>query len=201
MKRTEQKKPPEINNKQSPYDIKKYLTLRNILLMIILLISYLMFPKIFQPVVLILVFYPISLLSCRVTKYVKFMTVETITPFTIFLGYIYGWQWAVFFGFFLGTYIWTQTAMNQLTFIECFTYIFAAFVGHWAAGWFPGNFVVGYLVAVTLRNIFTFVLFIFFNPSLVENITHTFQQLVMNTLFAPLVLSILYNIIMAITPH
>ena len=158
MKHARQRSIGELDKKNYPFDIKKYLNLRNILIMFILIISYLMFPKILQPVILILIFYPISLVSCRVTKYVKFMTAETITPFTIFLGYLYGWQWGVFFGFVLGTYMWTQTAMNQLTFIECITYIFAAFFGHWAAGWFPGNFVAGYLVAVTLKKNITFVI-------------------------------------------
>jgi hypothetical protein len=201
MKRTEQRKPFEVNKKMSPFDIRKYLTLRNFLIMIILIIIYIMFPGVVQPVVLILIFYPLSVVSCRVTKYVKYLNTELITPFTIFLGYVYGWQWAVFFGFFLGFAIWSQTALNQMTIINCFTYIFAAFFGYWASGWFPNNFMIGYLVAVTLKNLVTTFVFLFFNPDLFENISHTIQALITNTVIMPIFLNILYNIIIALTPH
>jgi hypothetical protein len=201
MKSAEQRKPLEVNKKQSPFVLRRYLTLRNFLIMFILLIFYIMFPRIFQPVALILVFYPLSLISCRVTKFVKYLNTELITPFTIFLGYVYGWQWAVFFGFFLGFAIWSQTMLNTMTIVQCFTYVIAGFLGFWAASWFPNNFVTGYLVAVTLRNIITTIIFLFFNPDLMENITHTIAAFMTNTIFMPLFLNILYNLLMVITPH
>ncbi len=201
MKHAETRRPLEKDKKNYPFDIKKYLTLRNILIMFILVLFYFMFPSFVQPIILIIIFYPISLVSARVTKYVKYISAETITSFTVFLGYVYGWQWAVFFGFFLGFAIWSQTALNQLTIVNCFTYLFAAVFGHLAAGWFPGNFVVGYLVAVTLRNILTVILFFFFNPDMIENISHTLAEVITNTVFLPFFLNILYNIVMAITPH
>ena len=187
--------------KRNPYDIKKYLTVRNILVVALLLLLYILFPKFVQPIVLILVFYPISLFSARTTKYIKFLTTETITPFTIFLAYLYGWQWGVFFGFILGTFIWSQTAMNQLTFVECITYIFAAYFGYLASIWFPSNFLLGYVVAVSLRNLITFIIFLFFNPSLVENISHTIQAVIMNTIIMPIFLNLLYQLVVTITPH
>jgi hypothetical protein len=201
MKSAEQRKPLEVNKKQSPFVLKKYLNLRNILIMIILFVVYIMFPNVVQPVLLIIIFYPLSLISCRVTKFVKYLNTELITPFTIFLGYVYGWKWAVFFGFFLGFAIWSQTMLNQLTIVNCFTYIYAGFFGYWASFWFPNNFMMGYLIAVTMRNVLTTIVFLFFNPDLMENITHTIAAFMTNTVFMPLFLNILYTIIMALTPH
>jgi len=186
--------------KEYPFDFKKYLTIRNILVFIILLTLYIAFPKLLQPIILIIFFYPISLFSCRLTKYIKFLNTETITGFTVFLGYLYGWKWALFFGFVLGTYMWSQTYMNQLTFVQCFTYIFAAYFGYCSSIWFPKNFLIGYLVAVTIKNVLNFVVFLFFNPSLVENISHTIAAVITNTFIMPIFLQLLYNLIMTITP-
>ena len=203
MKRTRSKSKKlkiETRKKDYPFDFKKYLTLRNILIFIILIVLYLLFPKYVQPIVLIIVFYPISLLSTKTTKFIKHLNTETITPFTIFLGYLYGWKWAFFFGFILGTYMWSQTALNQLTMVQCVLNGFAAFCGYWASIWFPGNFVIGYIVAVTLRNVISFLIFLIFNPSLVENITHTVSAIMTNTILMPFFLNILYKIVMFLSP-
>ncbi len=185
---------------ESPLGIKKYFTLRNILVFVILLIFYSIYPKFVQPIVLIILFYPLALFSTKASKFTKFINTELITSFTIFIGYLYGWWWAFFFGFILGSFMWSQTALNTLTIVNCITYIYAAYFGAKAAIWFPDNFLVGYLIAVTIKNVLTFFSFLLFNPSIVENISHTISEMITNTVVAPVFLDLLYKLIMWITP-
>ena len=196
------KRKPKIETKgESPFGIKKYITMRNILVFVILLIFYAIYPKFVQPIILIILFYPIALLSTKASKFAKTINLEMITPFTIFLGYLYGFKWAIFFGVILGTVMWSQTALNFLTILNILTYGIAAFFGAQAAVWFPSAFLTGYLVAATIRNVLTFFLFLLFNPDPFENFTHTFAQIMTNTMLAPIFLNILYKVIIFITPN
>jgi hypothetical protein len=200
IKHLKKKKTVELDKKNYPFDIKKYLNLRNILLILFLAIIYFVFPKYVQPIILIIAIYPLSLLSVKTSKYVKTLNVEILTPMTIFIGYVYGWQWAMFYGFVLGSYMWSQTSLNSMTFVNCITYIFSAYFGYLAHIWFPNNFILGYIIAVSIRNVITFIMFLFFNPSLFENITHTLSEVMTNTLLAPIFLNLLYKLIMLLTP-
>ena len=125
------KRKPKIETKgESPFGIKKYITMRNILVFVILLIFYAIYPKFVQPIILIILFYPIALLSTKASKFAKTINLEMITPFTIFLGYLYGFKWAIFFGVILGTVMWSQTALNFMTILNILTYGIAAFLVH-----------------------------------------------------------------------
>jgi len=199
MRRSRKKAKLELDKKQYPFDIKKYLTTRNLLLLGLLLVFYIFFPQYVQPIILIAILYPISLLSIRSTKYVKYLNTEIVTPFTIFIGYVYGWQWAIFYGFFLGFFMWAQSSLNTLTMINCLTYVLSAFLGYWASLLYPGAFMKGYLIAVTIRNVITFFVFLMFNPDPLENLTHTFAAFMTNTIILPLFLNMLYNFLMLIT--
>ena len=164
-------------------------------------IIYLIYPRHVQPIILIIIFYPIALFSTKASKFAKTINLELITSFTIFLAYLYGFKWAFFFGVILGTIMWSQTSLNSMTLINCGTYVFAAYFGSLAAIWFPApNFITGYLVAVTLKNIATFLVFLFLNPSPIENIMHTFAEFLTNTIIAPVFLNMLYKLIIFITP-
>ena len=190
----------KLDKSQYPFDIKKYLTLRNLLIMLLLITLYLFFAKDIQAILLIIVFYPISLFAARTTKYVKHVSTDTIAAFTVFLGYLYGWKWGLFFGLGIGLVIWSQTALNLLTMINLTTYGVAAIAGHLSAGWFGSEFYTGYVVAIMIRNVYAFTVFLLFNPNVVENFTHTFSEFITNTLLYPIVLNILYGVIIFLTP-
>jgi len=190
----------KLNKAQYPFSFEKYLTKKNLALFIILTIFYILFPNYVQPLVLIVIIYPLSFMSIRTSKYVKYLNTELVTPFTLFIGYIYGWKWAAFYGFGLGLFMWAQTAINTMTILNCLTYLLSAFLGHFAAIWFPGNFLRGYLVAVTIRNVITYLMFLVFNPDPFENLTHTSAAFITNTLILPIFLDLLYKLIIFITP-
>jgi hypothetical protein len=183
-----------------PFDIKKYLTLKNALILLILAFLYLMFPKYIQAVVLMFIFYPISVFTVRTTKYMRGMGIETITPFTLFLSYLYGWEIALFFGFGIGTYIWSQAGMNQKTMAQCLMNAFCAFIGIWMRHTFPAwTFATAYVVAVMIRNVLTYLIFIPVNPDKVGNLTHFLSDIAWNTIILTSVMSFMYDIVMLVT--
>jgi hypothetical protein len=190
-----------VRKKYNPLELKKYFSLRNVLIMLLVLCLYFIIPNYIQAIILMVIFYPISVFTVRTTKYFRGIGIETITPFTIFLGYRYGWQIALFFGFGIGTYIWSQVGMNQKTLMQCIMNAVAAFLGFWAAGWFPGNFVLGYVVAITIRNIMTFVVFLLVNPDVFNNLSHLVSDVVWNTLILTVFMNLLYQLVVFISPR
>ena len=87
-----------------------------------------------------------------------------------------------------------------MTMINITTYGVAAFSGHLAHGWFGAEFYTAYIVAIMMRNVYAFFVFLLFNPNVFENFTTTFSEIITNTFLYPLVLNILYKIIMFLTP-
>ncbi len=181
-----------------PFDFRKYLTVRNIIIFLIMVILYLTFPDYMQAIVLMIAFYPISLFTVKTTKYMRGMGIETITSFTIFLGYVYGWKIGMFFGFGIGTYIWAQAGMNQKTLVQCLINALCAFLGNWASG-FNMNFFWAYCIAAVIRNIVTFIVFLAVNPDIFNNALHTITDFVWNTLILSHIMNLLYDLVRLIS--
>jgi hypothetical protein len=97
-----------MKDKSDAFNLKKYLNLRNVLIFFIFLILYIIYSEFFQAVLLTVLFFPLAQWSVRTSKYIKDFSIEMLTPLSIFLGYLYGWQWGAFFGVILGTYMWTR---------------------------------------------------------------------------------------------
>ncbi|MBN2368461.1 hypothetical protein JXC34_05575 [Candidatus Woesearchaeota archaeon] len=179
----------------SPFDIKKYLTLRNALIILILVVLYIAFPKTSQAIIMIIVLFPITEFSVRTSKYIKDFSIEMLTPFSIFLGYLYGWKWGAFFGVVLGFYMWAQVSIKVKTLISIFLCGVAAYLGQVSAVWFPGNFVTAYLIVITIRNLLGFIMFIPFN-TMFNNIAYTISDAFFNTFLMSIVLNVLYRLVM-----
>ncbi len=185
----------ELRKDVDPFNISKYLTLRNFLITAIGLLLYFIFPKYFQAVLLIAIFYPIGQFSVKTSKYVRNLSIEMVTSFSIFLGYVYGWQWGFFYGVVLGTYMWMQTSIKAKTIVSIIATGMAAYFGHLTAIWFPNNFLIAYLVAITMRNVIAFFMFMPFNP-MMQNLIYTVSDAFWNTLIMSVFLNILYSIVM-----
>jgi hypothetical protein len=180
-----------------PFDIKKYLTLRNITIFFLLIFSYLIFPKYTEAIILMMIFYPISLFTAKLSKYVRTMNINVLEPFTIFLSMVYGWKIALFFGGILGTYIWAQVGMNQKTMTNCLMTYFSAFIGQWIFTLLPNSFLWAFLIAGMIRNFLTFLVFLLVNPNVLANATHLTCDIFKTIILASL-LKILYDFLILI---
>ncbi|MBN1503268.1 hypothetical protein JW930_07045 [Candidatus Woesearchaeota archaeon] len=180
-----------------PFDIRKYITVKNVLILLLLIFLYLLFPKYMQVIILMMIFYPISVVTARITKYMRGFHIETMTSFTLFLGYVYGWRWALLFGLGLGSYIWSQAGINQKTLLTILITGLCAFLGYWVQP--ISNFFWAYILASSIRNIISFVLFLFVNPDIFNNITHTVNDFIWHTLIMSNIVNAIYKIILWLT--
>ncbi|MBT3465232.1 hypothetical protein HOD20_07380 [archaeon] len=185
---------------ENPFDIKKYLTPRNIMIFLLLILLYFIFPKYIQAFILILIFYPLTLFGAKTSKYLRGMNLNMDSPFTIFLGYHYGWQIGLFFGLGIGGYIWSLAGINQKTLVQIMTTSLSAYFGYLASIYFPHNFVLGYILCSLARNILTFLLYLLANPNFMGNLTHTSIDIFWGTFLMSIFLSILHDIIIFISP-
>jgi hypothetical protein len=184
-----------IREKADAFNVKKYLNLRNILIFLIFLILYILYSSFFQAVLLTVLFFPVAQWSVRTSKYIKDFSIEMLTPLSIFLGYIYGWRWGAFFGVVLGSYMWAQISIKDKTIVSIFLCGVSAYLAQLAAGWFPGNFALAYIVVITLRNILGFIMYIPFN-TMVNNVVYTLSDAFFNTLIMSIVLNLLYKMVL-----
>jgi hypothetical protein len=184
-----------IKHRVDAFDFKKYFNLRNFLILIIFIILYILYAKIFQAVLLIVLLFPLTQFSVRTSKYVKDFSIEMLTPFSIFLGYVYGWKWGAFFGVILGSYMWAQVSIKDKTIVSIFLCGLSAYLGQLSAGWFPGNFALAYLVVITIRNVLAFIMYIPLN-TMFNNIVYTLSDSFFNTLLMSIFLNLLYKIVL-----
>ena len=184
-----------IKTKADAFNLKKYINLRNFIILVIFIILYILYSKTFQAVLLIVILFPITQFSVRTSKYVKDFSIEMLTPFSIFLGYVYGWRWGAFFGVILGSYMWAQVSIKDKTIVSIFLCGLSAYLAQLSVGWFPGNFGLAYLVVITIRNILGFIMYIPLN-TMFNNIVYTVSDAFFNTLLMSIFLNILYKIVL-----
>ncbi|MFH2021301.1 MAG: hypothetical protein ABIJ34_07850 [archaeon] len=184
-----------MRDKVDAFNFKKYFNLRNLLVLIIFIVLYIIYSEIFQAVLLIVLFFPLANWSVRTSKYIKDFSIEMLTPLSIFLGYVYGWRWGAFFGVILGSYMWAQVSIKAKTIVSIFLCGVSAYLAELSVGWFPGNFVLAYLVVITIRNILGFIMYIPIN-TMFNNIVYTVSDAFFNTFIMSIVLPLLYKLVM-----
>ncbi|MBN2423057.1 hypothetical protein JXB41_07575 [Candidatus Woesearchaeota archaeon] len=184
--------------KQNPFNLKKYLTIRNLLIFLLLVVLYIVIPSYTQAIILIIIFYPISMFTARLSKYVRTMNLNLLESFTIFLSIVYGWKIALFFGGVLGTYIWMQVGMNQKTMTNCLMTYFSAFIGQWMFTLIPNSFLWAYISAAMIRNLLTFLVFLLVNPNIFHNLNHLICD-IFKTIMMSSILKFLYDFLLLIS--
>ena len=175
--------------------IRKYLTLRNLLIAALLIILYLMFSDLAKAIFFMVLFVPVGILSIKLTRVLPQMDMETLTTSSFFLGFLYGWPTGTFFGVILGAYIWlTAFSLSQFVMLSVFLNGLAAVLGHVFNASFGWSFQVAYFVAMGIRNALYFLLGLAIGGNPVENTIHTFTSILTNMILLPSLIFILYRI-------
>lgn len=184
-----------VKEKADAFNFRKYFNLRNMLIFFIFLVLYIIYAEFFQAVLLTVLFFPLAQWSVRTSKYVKDFSIEMLTPLSIFLGYLYGWEWGAFFGVILGTYMWAQISIKDKTIVSIFLCGVSAYLAELSVGWFPNNFMLAYFVVISIRNALGFIMYIPFN-TMFNNVIYTVSDAFFNTLIMSLVLNLFYSIVL-----
>ena len=174
--------------------IRKYLTLRNLLIAAIFIFIYIMFSDIAEAIFFVVIFVPVGILSIKLTRVLPHMDMETLTTCSFFLGYLYGWPVGVFFGLVLGSYIWmTAFSFSQFVMMSVFLNAVAALLGFAFAG-YGWAFPTAYLIGMAIRNTLYFGLGWIIGGDPVGNTIHTFTAVLTNMILLPQLIYLIYGL-------
>jgi len=174
--------------------IRKYLTLRNLLIAAIFIFIYIMFSDIAEAIFFVVIFVPVGILSIKLTRVLPHMDMETLTTCSFFLGYLYGWPVGVFFGLVLGSYIWmTAFSFSQFVMMSVFLNAVAALLGFMFAG-YGWAFPLAYMIGMGIRNALYFGVGWIIGGDPVGNTIHTFTAILTNMILLPQLIYLIYNL-------
>lgn len=175
--------------------IKKYLTLRNVLLAGLIVIIYMMFSNLAKAIIFIIIFAPLCTMSIKITRVIPNANVQLITPFTFFIGYRFGWPLGVFFGVLLGLYFWsTAYSISQFVLLEVFLNGILAVIANFMANTFSWSFLVAYIIGMLIQKVLYFTMGLAIGGNPVENTIHTVSSTITHILILPTIMVIIYNV-------
>ena len=124
-------------------------------------------------------FFPLSVVSIKISRVLPHTSIEIISCFSIFLAYMYGFPVGAFFGFILGAYIWsTAYVISQFILMHLFVNLIGAFVASYFAN-IGVAFPLAYYFSVGIRDFSFFGLGAMMGNPL-ENVLQTISSLIMH---------------------
>jgi hypothetical protein len=175
--------------------IKKYLTLRNLLILGLAVVIYLMFSNLAKAIFFIILSAPLCTLSIKVTRVIPNANVQIITPMTLFLSYLFGWPIGVFYGFILGLYFWsTAYSISQFVLLEVFLNAVVAFAADYMKVSLLIPFTYTYFICMAIQKVLYFTLGLAIGGNPVENTIHTVSSSITHFIIVPPFVFLLYNI-------
>ena len=174
--------------------IKKYLTLRNLLITALFVVVYLMFSNLAKAIFFVVIFVPIGILSIKLTRVLPHMDMDTLTTCSFFLGYLYGWPIGVFFGLVIGSYIWmTAFSFSQFVMMSVFLNAISAVIGFVFAG-YGWAFPMAYMIGMVIRNTLYFGIGWIIGGDPVGNTIHTFTAVLTNMILLPELIYLIHGL-------
>jgi hypothetical protein len=189
----------KIRNEKLGERLKKILNTRSILIAVILIFLFLLLKQYFKGILLLLIFFPMSLYTVRVTRFVNYITLETNTASTILMAYLYGPVIGTLAGFMLSAYGYFANSVTKfLSMIDMvLTALTGLFVGALLHGKMP--FSIAFIIAILVKNGIGFVLYhFFFDPDKVQNVVYRTTHLIWNIFIVRLLYELIYAVYMAI---
>ncbi|MBN2368261.1 hypothetical protein JXC34_04535 [Candidatus Woesearchaeota archaeon] len=112
----------------------------------------------------------------KISRIMPHISLETVTPSAILIGYIWGWPAGLAFGIIVGLTGFIKASQLNLTILICS--LLMGFVGVLAPLFksLGMSFAVAYLVSYTIRGLTSFTLMRMIGQSPVENISHSFVE-------------------------
>ncbi|MEM3373611.1 MAG: hypothetical protein QXE31_00145 [Candidatus Woesearchaeota archaeon] len=188
------------SNKNKPHHIyfnqvKKYLTLRNLLIFGLVFILYLMFSNLAKAIIFMALFSPLCIISIKVSRVVPNANVQLITPLTLLLSYLFGFPVGFIFGTILGLYFWsTAYSISQFVLMEVFLNAIVAFLANYIKTNFALNFTITYFVVMIIQKILYFFGGLAIGGNPMENTIHTISSSITHLIIAPSFIFIFFQL-------
>ncbi len=174
--------------------LKKYLSIKIILLACIFLFAAIVWGKYVVGLAILTVFVPITFITIRYSKLVPHISAESNTAFTFFIGYTFGPIYALIYGPIVGVSCYALNSFISPGYM--LTPVIAGICGL-IVGILHGmgmGFIETFIIALILRTLLAFPLFLtFYDPF--EVMTHQISQFLSNIIIYLPLLSLLYSLI------
>jgi hypothetical protein len=176
--------------------VKKYFTLKWVLIAVILLILVMMFSKAIKGVLLLILFFPLAKYSVKATAFVPHVTLEQYTSSTLLIAYMYGPFAGALSGLVLGLYGYLSNSISK--FLAIVNVFIAAFVG-FLIGYlnqskimnFP--FYTTFVIGILVFNAIAYIVFLYVDSDQIQNVSYRLSHVFFNGLISVLFFNLLYN--------
>ncbi len=190
-----------VNKKQkNKYNklVKKYFTLKRIIIFLLLLVIFLMFSDALKGVLLLVLFFPLSKYSVKVTAFVPHITLEQYTSSTLLMTYLYGPVVGALSGFVLGMYGYLSNSISKFlaltnVFVCAFNAVFIGVLlnrGVFAKLSFSWVFIMGILSF----NLFAYLVFLYVDPDQLQNAIYRISHVLFNSLISVIFFNLIHNL-------
>jgi len=177
--------------------VKKYFTLKRVLLFVIILVLVMMFSKALKGILLLVLFFPLAKYSVKVTAFVPHVTLEQYTSSTIFLAYLYGPMVGALAGLVLGLYGYLSNSISK--FLALTNVVVAALTGLVIGILKDGmlktfSFYWVFVIGILFFNVVAYLVFLYVDPDQIQNVSYRVSHLFFNGLISVLFFNLLYNL-------
>ncbi|NTV24379.1 MAG: hypothetical protein HGA85_08505 [Nanoarchaeota archaeon] len=175
--------------------LKKYITIRKLILGIIFLIFSLLYFKYVAGLILVAIFTPITIMSVKYSKMVPHISIESNTGMAVFMGYCFGPVVGLIYGIVVGGVAYTVNSFISLTYRS--TVLLAGVAGGIAGllHLFGISFTHAFIAAIIIRTAIAWPWFTMIGISPFESFTHQTSQMFFNLIIYLSILSFLYGIV------
>ncbi|MFH2021469.1 MAG: hypothetical protein ABIJ34_08720 [archaeon] len=149
---------------------------KNFKLIILAGIAMILFNRYVILIVLTAIFTVMGVETQKISRIVPHINVETITPSSILIGYLYGWKIGLLFGLGLGMYSFFRVSLIKLTSITSALLMALSAV---LADLFKSlgfSFYIAFIIVMVIRSNIGFFLFNQINPDMLENFMHGYVE-------------------------
>lgn len=165
-------------------------------LILLAAIGVIIFQKYMVMMVTFIILAFLGIFTIKISRAVPHISIETVTPSAILMGYAFGWKVGLIFGLLVGFIGYVRASQVNLTIIICS--LLMGLVGV-LADMFKGMgmaFWLAYLIAYFIRANVSYFLISKINSNVVENIMHSYLESLYNMVVVIHFMTLFYSIIL-----
>lgn len=180
-------------NKAVQRFIDKYFKTRYYLILIIGLLLFFLYSKLFMAAFLMIIFIPLVAYSFVLSKVIPHINVDLLSGTSLLLGYLYGPTLVVIYTLVAGFYsLYKSSHVRFLLMIRIFGVAMTSFV---MAMMTHLDFNMNFIIGIVAQNIILFFVYKIVDPDPIQNYSHRISHLISNLLILRYVFLAIYSIL------
>jgi hypothetical protein len=167
-------------------------------LIILALIAMIIFNQWIVFVITVILFTFLGMSSVSLSRVMPQISIETITPSAILVGYIWGWQFGLGFGLIVGMVSYVNASQMNLTTIICSLLMGLVGVLAFLFKDLGFNFFWSFQIVYFIRANLSYFLISRINSNVVENIMHSYVESIYNMVIIVNFMTLFHGIIISL---